>query len=98
MSASANKRYGRVVGRRFYELTARCLEAKGTICALCGQPGATVADHIVPISRGGDPADLANLQPAHKQCNGSRHNKTMAEWYADHPLPTRPALPPSREW
>lgn len=49
------------------------------ICGICGQPvdksirsphpmSATV-DHIIPVSKGGHPSDLANLQLAHRVCN-----------------------------
>lgn len=38
------------------------------ICALCGEPGATTADHVIPLSKGGAHV-LANLQAAHGLCN-----------------------------
>lgn len=31
-------------------------------------------DHIVPVSRGGDPYDYANLQAAHRICNQKKSN------------------------
>ncbi len=37
----------------------------GTRCAICGHAGASDSDHIVPISRGGDPLALSNRQPVH---------------------------------
>lgn len=73
------------------------LSTKGRICHLCGLPGATTADHIVPRSLGGT-NDLANLEPAHSGCNTARGTKTLAEWFARHPLRTRPTAAPSREW
>lgn len=60
--------------QRFVELTLR---EKGTVCALCGLPGADSADHIVPRSRGGAVWDLANLQPAHRSCNFARGNRSI---------------------
>ena len=30
---------------------------------------AGTANHIIPLARGGDPRDLANLAPAHRHCN-----------------------------
>lgn len=54
-------------------------------CGICGQPvdktlkapdpmSATV-DHIIPVSKGGHPSDLANLQLAHRWCNRAKSNK-----------------------
>lgn len=36
------------------------------VCALCGHDGAIVADHIIPLSKGG-PDTRDNLQAAHGQ-------------------------------
>ena len=59
--------------------------ATQSVCAICGRPvnfdlrfpdpwSATV-DHIVPISKGGNPADIANMQLAHLQCNRLKASK-----------------------
>lgn len=84
-------------GRYCQRLTALTLATKGTVCHLCGQDGADTADHVIPRSKGG-PDTLDNLEPAHGPCNYARQDKTMSEWWASHPLPTRAALAPSREW
>ena len=34
-------------------------------------------DEIVPVSKGGDPLDRDNVQPAHRICNQTRGNKTL---------------------
>ena len=34
-------------------------------------------DEIIPVSRGGDPFDPDNVQPAHRICNERRGNKLM---------------------
>lgn len=47
------------------------------ICWLCGQPGATTVDHVVPRSRGGSD-ELTNLAAAHAGCNYARGNRTPA--------------------
>lgn len=49
------------------------------ICALCGRmvdktlpyshPMSATVDHLIPISKGGHPSDITNLQLAHKICN-----------------------------
>ncbi|WP_091078991.1 HNH endonuclease [Nonomuraea wenchangensis] len=71
-------------GRPWRRARAQVLAASN-ICWLCGRPidmdlppnhrmSATV-DHIDPISRGGDPLNIALLRPAHRSCNSSRGNK-----------------------
>jgi 5-methylcytosine-specific restriction endonuclease McrA len=43
----------------------------GGICHLCGMPGATTADHMIPRKLGG-PDTLDNLRAAHVDCNGRK--------------------------
>lgn len=83
--------------RRRRRLVALVLEHKGRTCHLCGGPGATVADHLVPWSHGG-PNVLENLEPAHHSCNSQRGHRTLADWFAHRPPVARPALAPSRSW
>jgi 5-methylcytosine-specific restriction endonuclease McrA len=58
-------------------------QAQGGVCWLCGigiepgiqdpnHPGALQVDHVVPVSRGGDPFDPGNLRVAHRLCNIKR--------------------------
>ncbi|MGP5928896.1 HNH endonuclease [Corynebacterium glyciniphilum] len=86
---------GRWNGRKATQLTALVLAIKGTICHLCGMPGADTADHIIPRSLGGTD-DLDNLMPAHKRCNSSRGAMLLEEWFKKHPLPRRAKA--SRRW
>lgn len=53
------------------ELRAWTLARDGGVCWLCGKPGATTVDHVVPRSLGG-PDTLANLRAAHGSCNSAR--------------------------
>lgn len=46
----------------------------GLPCVFCGKPADT-ADHIVPVSRGGDNSP-ANLQPACRDCNNSKGDRS----------------------
>lgn len=64
-------------GRRAQEYTELVLATYGTICRLCGLPGADTADHIVPRSKGGELYDLTNGRPAHLSCNSSRGNRDL---------------------
>lgn len=67
-------------GRKAQEYTALTLTTYGTVCWLCGLPGATSADHIIPRSRGGAVYELRNLGPAHKSCNESRGNRPAQDY------------------
>lgn len=85
-------------GRAATENVALVLATYGTVCHLCGQPGATTADHLIPRSLGGDNS-LANQRPAHHACNSSRGAMPLAEWFKRHPLPVAgDRAPPSRSW
>ncbi len=64
-------------GRKAQQYVRLTLEEYGTICWLCGLPGANSADHIIPRSKGGAVYELANLGPAHKRCNESRGNRDV---------------------
>ena len=58
-----------------------------TICGICGKPVdfsyknphplAPTVDHIIPVSRGGHPSDISNLQLAHRCCNRAKSNSLM---------------------
>lgn len=72
------------------------LAVKGTVCHLCGRPGADSADHVIPRSQGGTHA-LDNLQPAHAACNSARGDTPLEQWRATRPA-HRPAPAPSRQW
>ncbi len=59
------------------------------VCGICGAPvdkslrsphplSATV-DHIIPVSKGGHPSDLQNLQLAHRMCNRAKADKLIVE-------------------
>lgn len=65
-------------GRRAARLRAATLDAYGTVCHICGRPGADSADHLIPRSQGG-PDTLANLRPAHRSCNSRRGAGVLAE-------------------
>lgn len=62
-------------GRKAQQYVAATLATYGTVCWLCGLPGATSADHVIPRSKGGAVYDLANLGPSHGRCNSARGNR-----------------------
>lgn len=68
----------------------RAIASKDPICALCGTPidmdakpntpMACEVDHIVPVSRGGAPYDIDNLQLTHSRCNRMKSNKIKEDY------------------
>lgn len=91
MSGKGNPR--RANGHRRDQIRKR-LKASGRPCALCGapidyaapylldngrvNPWCFVVDEVLPVSRGGDPLDIANCQPAHHLCNARAGDKRKA--------------------
>ncbi|MBN9607842.1 MAG: hypothetical protein BGO26_10235 [Actinobacteria bacterium 69-20] len=90
---------GRVIDSRQIRSTrrwrslARQVCTPGSLCAKCYEPivfglrpshplGPSV-DHVIPLERGGDPFDLANLVPMHFGCNsskGAKISRQSASW------------------
>lgn len=58
-----------------------------TVCGICGKPVdftkryphplSPSIDHIIPVSKGGHPSDISNLQLAHWTCNRQKSNKLV---------------------
>lgn len=48
-------------------------------CAYCEERKPLTADHIVPLSRGGQHA-IGNLLPACRSCNSQKHTRLLVEW------------------
>lgn len=77
------------------------VKAMGLPCALCGKPidyglpaGHPMSyelDEIVPVSRGGSPFDIENVQPAHRCCNQAKGDGRRKPVRAN-------AFPTSRNW
>jgi hypothetical protein len=76
----------------------------GDVCWVCSHPGATQADHVIPMRPGGDPAaylDLDNLRPAHgvdrpcpycgRKCNQERGGQRQQAARAARPPAPTPA-------
>ena len=66
----------------------RILKTQNT-CGICGKPVdkslkapnplAPCIDHIIPVSKGGHPSDICNLQLAHWTCNRQKSDKLFKE-------------------
>ena len=82
------KRSDREKGNRgAYEAARKKILATQTVCGICGKPVdfsfkyphpmSPTVDHIIPVSRGGHPSDLDNLQLAHRCCNREKSDKLV---------------------
>ena len=81
----------RIGGHRWRKLLAQVLEEDGDVCWLCGKPGATSGDHVVPVSVAPElEFDRDNVRPAHLRCN-KRRGDAPAVRHA-------PRYPTSRPW
>lgn len=71
--------------RAAYERNRKRVLALERTCGICGKPVdmslggynpmAPCVDHIIPVSKGGHPSDIDNLQLAHWSCNRTKSDK-----------------------
>lgn len=72
--------------RSSYESNKKKILKLQSVCGICGKPVdkrikypdpmCAVIDHIIPVSKGGHPSDINNLQLAHNTCNRNKSDKT----------------------
>lgn len=75
--------------RGAYEAARKKILATQRICGICGKPVdfsyryphplSPTVDHIIPVSKGGHPSDIANLQLAHRCCNREKSDKLVGQ-------------------
>ena len=75
--------------RKLWEHNKKIILATQSICGICGQPVdkglkfpdpmSPTVDHIIPVSKNGDPVALDNLQLAHRYCNRMKSDKLPNE-------------------
>ena len=86
------RRSDRQAGNRgAFENARKKILATQTVCGICGKPVdfsyryphplSPTVDHIIPVSKGGHPSDLANLQLAHRCCNREKSDKLIDRKY-----------------
>ncbi len=73
--------------RTAFEKNRKKVLMSQTVCGICGKevdktlkfphPLSATVDHIIPVSKGGHPSDIANLQLAHLSCNQAKANKLV---------------------
>ena len=90
----AQARADRQAGNRSaYEAARQKILKTQTICGICGKPVdfsfrnphplAPTVDHIIPVSKGGHPSDISNLQLAHRCCNRMKSDRLSEPRKAD---------------
>lgn len=85
----------------------KIIYASQSVCGICGRavnfdkkfpdPWSATLDHIIPISKGGDPASIENLQLAHLQCNRIKASKLVQPQIKEKSVSNQD-LPLSRDW
>ena len=90
-----------------FKKAKKIIYASQSNCAICGRavdfdkkfpdPWSATLDHIIPISKGGDPASLENLQLAHLQCNRIKASKIVEPQVKEKHVSNRD-LPLSMDW
>ncbi len=92
-----------------YEKNRKVILRSQDICGICGKPVdkklktpdpmSPAIDHIIPISKGGHPSDIDNMQLTHRACNRAKSDKLFKNKNETEPkvLGNR-VLPQSRDW
>ena len=95
-----------------YDKLKKQVLASSDVCAICGQPIdkrlkfpnplSPSVDHIIPVSKGGHPADIQNLQLTHLKCNQLKASKLVQEenksLYKQAEVLSNRILPQSMNW
>ena len=78
------------------------------ICGICGKPVnkklkypdpmSSVIDHIIPVSKGGHPSAIENLQLAHWSCNRQKSDKLFNSVQEEPKVIGNRNLPQSTNW
>ena len=99
--------------RSQFDKNKKKIYATQTVCGICGRtvdfelkythPLSPCIDHIIPVSKGGHPSDIKNLQLAHRTCNRQKSDKIYAEDFPrvldmDNGIVSNRVLPQSMDW
>lgn len=75
-----NKRRARKLANGVYKISLKELKKiYSSPCFYCGSTDSIQADHVIPVSRGGQHS-IGNLLPACAKCNMSKGSKLLIEW------------------
>lgn len=101
-------RYG--THRGAFEKNKKKIYQMQRTCGICGKPVdfklkypsplAPCIDHIIPISKGGHPSDIENMQLAHWTCNRQKSDKLIEKKMVDQnaDIISNRVLPHSLDW
>ena len=106
------RRSDRTPGNRgAYEAARQKILKTQTVCGICGKPVdfslkyphplSPTVDHIIPVSKGGHPSDINNLQLAHRCCNRQKSDRVgdVAQFLPDeNKLISNRELPQHEDW
>lgn len=91
-----------------FEKNRKILLKTQNTCGICGKPVDTklkpphplapVADHIIPISKGGHPSSIDNMQLAHSTCNRQKSDKLFNNPKEEPKVLGNRNLPHSLDW
>ena len=76
MGAALSIEHRKLDRKRWGAVRRLALIRDGYRCVKCGKAGRLEVDHVKPLSKGGDPWDLGNLQTL---CRGCHIAKTRSE-------------------
>ena len=98
--------------RAQFDKNKKKIYATQKICGICGKPVdfslkwpdpmSKSVDHIIPVSKGGHPSALENLQLAHVICNKEKSDRLINRKYvpekkSNEPISNR-ILPQAMDW
>ena len=94
--------------RANYERNKKRIFATQNTCGICGHPVdfslkpphpmAPTLDHIIPVSKGGHPSDIDNLQLSHWTCNRQKSDKIFKQNHETKQVIGNRNLPQSMDW
>lgn len=109
MNNTGAERYG--THRGAFEKNKKRIFATQKLCGICGKevdlslryphPLSPCIDHIIPITKGGHPSDIDNLQLAHWTCNRQKSDKLIERKYfgsGEAEVLSNRVLPQSMNW
>lgn len=96
--------------RAQFESNKKRIYATQRVCGICGNPVdfgfkfphplSPCIDHIIPVSKGGHPSDIGNLQLAHMTCNRQKSDKLTPkqDFGSETELISNRMLPQTFDW
>ena len=88
------------ISGKYKERRLKVLAMAGYVCHYCGQTADQV-DHVVPISKGGDPMSWENMVASCKFCNTSKGDRSQALFLGQNSTPpclSKQSLPDNRTY